>query len=1002
MTTEQPPQSTPQPAPPPARPPAQGASHGAAGGGHPGGKHPGGMPGRPAGATDPGDATHSEEELLSGARQLVFEGARSGEGYFDPACTRMVFQAEREPGNPFYQIYLLDLTTGDARRLSPGYGKTTCAWIHPGGRKVLFSSTHADPRAREKMAAELAQRAQGEQRRQTFDYDEHYDIYEMELEGNEYRNLTRSHGYDAESSWSPDGSRIAFASNRRAYAEALTTVEAELFARDPANLCDIYVMDADGGNVRRLTDHLGYDGGPFFSPDGRRIVWRRFDAEGTVAEIWTMAVDGSDQRQLTRMGAMCWAPFYHPSGDYVIFTTNRHGFQNFELYMVDVAGEREPVRVTFTDGPDVLPVFTPNGERLTWVTRRGFEGQPHLFMAEWNDARARELLGLAPAHGRPHRRAAVAEPLVPRADYARRHVERLTAEDMAGRRAGSAGEALAAGYVAEQFAALGLVPAGSDGFLQPFPFTSDVSMAAGNELVLADSDGSESSLAVDADWRPLAFSRVGACDAADVVFAGYGLVAPAAPDQPGYDAYGDLDVRGRWVLVLRYLPEDVSPERRQHLNRFAALRFKAAEARDRGAVGLIVASGPHSQAREQLVPLRFDGTVAGASIAAVSVSDAVAAGLLASAGRDLAQVQAALDGGEALPGFGLAGRRVSSRVALALERSTGRNVLGRLQLAGTPSPELVVIGAHLDHLGHGEGGSSLARGGEEGVMHPGADDNASGVAGVIEIARYLRALAAAGALATARRDVLFAAWSGEELGLLGSGHFVKACQDAGGDSLHPAVAANLNLDMIGRLERSLMLQGVGSSSVWRREVERANVLVGLPVSLSNETYLPSDATSFYLKGVPFLSAFTGAHTEHHSPRDTADRLDFAGLARIAHLMGRIAVSLMTAPEAPPYVKMPAPAPRSGGGRRAYLGTIPDFGESAAPGVLLGGVATGSPAESAGLRAGDLVVEAAGQAVENLYDYQRVLEGMKIGQETELAVVRGGRRLTLRIVPGSRD
>ena len=153
-------------------------------------------------------------------------------------------------------------------------------------------------------------------------------------------------------------------------------------------------MDADGKNVRRLTTEPGYDGGPFFSPDGTRICWRRFSPNGATAEVWTMKVDGSDKRQLTRMGAMSWAPFYHPSGQYLIFTTNRHGFANFELYLIDVEGKSTPVRVTYTKGFDGLPAFTPDGKQLAWTSNRTDSGQSQLFLANWNHERARELLGL--------------------------------------------------------------------------------------------------------------------------------------------------------------------------------------------------------------------------------------------------------------------------------------------------------------------------------------------------------------------------------------------------------------------------------------------------------------------------------------------------------------------------------------------------------------------------------------------------------------------------------
>ena len=241
-----------------------------------------------------------EDDLLSNTRQLTFEGRRAGEGYFSADGTRMIFQSERDAANPFYQIYLMDLDTGDVDRVSPGYGKTTCAWIHPDMDKVLFASTHEDPEARQKMQAELDFRASGKQRRYSWDYDEQYEIYEQHLGTAERRNLTNSPGYDAEGAYSPDGSQIVFASNRRAFTDEMSAEEAAAFQHDKSFIMDLYLMNADGSGVRRLTDAPGYDGGPFFSFDGRKITWRRFSMDGSRAEIYTMDLDSGEEKQLTK------------------------------------------------------------------------------------------------------------------------------------------------------------------------------------------------------------------------------------------------------------------------------------------------------------------------------------------------------------------------------------------------------------------------------------------------------------------------------------------------------------------------------------------------------------------------------------------------------------------------------------------------------------------------------------------------------------------------------
>jgi Tol biopolymer transport system component len=617
----------------------------------------------PALAEQPERPAH-ESELLSNTRQLIFEGLRSGEGYFSADGNQMVFQSEREPDNPFYQIYLMDLTTGDTRRVSTGSGKTTCAWIHPAGDRVLYASTHEDPEALAKQREELDKRASGQGSRYSWSFDPHYDMYEADLDGRILRKLTDAPGYDAEGSWSPDGKTIVFASNRHAYTPGmLTGAEPPVPEKEASGHMELYLMDADGGNVRRLTDHPGYDGGPFFSADGSRIVWRRFDEQGVVAEIWTMNADGSDQRQVTRLGVMSWAPFFHPSGDYIVFANNAHGYGNFELYLVDAEGQSEPVRVTGTEGFDGLPVFSPNGKRLSWASSRTPDKKAQIFIADWDDAAARRLLGLGDAKASERTAAAAAGRADPvagtspgiTAEDLRLHATALASEAMGGRLTGTEGARLATEYVARAMAGIGLQPAGDmGGWFQHYGFTAGVDLAEGNRLSLIEGEV-ETALALDQDWRPVAFSGNGPVEPAEVVFAGYGLLAPAQGEFPAYDSYQGLDVADKWVAVLRFLPEDITPEHRQALHQYADLRFKAMVARELGARGLILVSGPASQAREELVPLRSEAGAGAGTLPVLSVSDAVAARLFQTAGRDLTAAQQALDRGEPVPGFALPG-----------------------------------------------------------------------------------------------------------------------------------------------------------------------------------------------------------------------------------------------------------------------------------------------------------------------------------------------------------
>ncbi len=957
----------------------------------------------PAPAPRPSSA--EGEPLLSTTRQLTFEGRRSGEGYFSPDGSRFIFQSEREEGNPFFQIYLMDLVRREVSRLSPGQGKTTCGWIHPAGGQVLFASTHHDSESGRKQREELERRASGRTRRYTWDFDAEYEIYGLALATSTLQNLTNKLGYDAEASWSPDGGRIVFASNRLAYEGRLAPEQVESRDRDPSSFVELYSMNSDGTDVRRLTASPGYDGGPFFSPSGQGICWRRFTEDGLVAEIYLMDMDGGRQRPVTRLGKMSWAPFFHPSGDYLIFTTNLHGLGNFELYLVATGDRSEPVRVTRTPGFDGLPVFSPDGDTLAWTSNRTPGKISQIYLADWDDREARRLLGLTTQAGQAGTDAApeISGAARIREQDLRRHVNRLASEEMEGRMTGTRGEFLATEYAASVLARLGLKPVGDDGsYFQAFPFTAGVSLGSENRLAIVSGE-EKKSLRLDHDWRPLSFSATGTFGAAQVVFAGYGIVAPELEENPGYDSYAHLDVAGKWVLVLRYYPEEVSPQRRRHLARYGSLRYKAMQALDRGAQGLLIASGPNSKVRRELIPLRLDGAVTDGRLPVISITDRTAGILLESNDRTLGELQEELDSGELQMGFALPGVKVDSNVDLNTEQRTGRNVLGLLQAGQSSDADgVLVVGAHVDHLGAGATAASLARSDEEGGIHYGADDNASGVAAVLEIADHLVDLRDKGDLPPGR-DVLFALWSGEELGLLGSNHFMKTYGSGHGDGTGSDLLAYLNLDMVGRLKTSLVVQGVGSSSVWPSAIERSNLNLGLPIVMQPESHLPTDATSFYVKQVPILSLFTGSHEDYHTPGDRPEKLNYLGTRKIASFLSRIAVHLLENPDRPDYQEMSDPRRRGArSGLRAYLGTIPDYAQGTEKGLSLSGVAPGGPAEKAGVRAGDLVVRLAGREIGDIYDYTYAIDFLEIGSPTEIVVVREGKRITLTVVPASRD
>ncbi len=960
--------------------------------------------------------------LFHDVRQLSFAGRRTGEAYFSADGRQLVFQSEREPGNPFYQIYRSRLATGETSRVSPGTGRATCGFFHPDGERVLFASTHEDPEVELAAALELEKRESGRADRYSWDFDPHYDLFLAERDGR-LTPLAKARGYDAEGSFSPDGRLVVFASNRHAYQDSLSPSERERLVEDPSYFVDLYLLDLARGEVSQLTTTPGYDGGPFFSADGSRIVWRRFSEDGARAEILSMRVDGSDERALTRLGVMSWAPFFHPSGDYVIFATNRHGFADFELYLVDAEGRSEPVRVTTREGFDGLPAFSPSGDTLVWTSNQTAGKQSQLFRAEWDDAAARKALGLPPGTPPAQTSGALVLPVTSAAITAYdfdSHVRALADPRSEGRGTGTPGETLAADYVVSTMRSLGLEPAGDPGsYRNRFEYSAGIALGPDNALLVESLENP----ALDVDWRPLAFSRSGEIKASPVVFAGYGLVAPAGGELPAVDEYAGLDVKGRWVMVLRDLPQAGTRERRQHLQRYASLRHKAMIARDRGATGIVFVNGPRSEFREALVPLRFDAASAGSSLAVLSVSGGLADRWLEAGSRSLAALQDAIDGELAATGasegptntnaggggnsgggtalrFELPSLRLAARIDLETLRSESHNVLGRLQVGAQASRQTIVLGAHLDHLGRGAGSGSLADASEEGQIHFGADDNASGVAVLLEIAEELAARRGAGE-DLGRRDFIFAAWSGEELGLLGSDQWVASNVNPHSHDAGPV--AYLNFDMVGRLDDELIVHGVGSSPGFQALLERAALPGRLALGVRDDAYLPTDSTSFYTRSLPVLSAFTGAHAEYHTPRDRPELLNDEGAAAIAELFTRVAVALSRAEEPPAFEAQPLPAASPNrGGLRVFVGTIPDYSESGVVGVLLAGVAPAGPAEAAGLRRGDTIVEVDGQTIENLYDFTYALEALRVGEQARIVVLRDGKRVTFEVVPRSRD
>lgn len=328
----------------------------------------------------------------------------------------------------------------------------------------------------------------------------------------------------------------------------------------------------------------------------------------------------------------------------------------------------------------------------------------------------------------------------------------------------------------------------------------------------------------------------------------------------------------------------------------------------------------------------------------------------------------------------------------------GCNVLAKLQLSDKKAAALI-IGAHLDHLGHGELMGSRARNHEKGKIHPGADDNASGVASLLALAAQLGALKKQG-LFHGNKDIIFAAWSGEELGLLGSSYFIKKImKQTHSKTLGAMVDAYINLDMIGRLNKKLVLQGIGSSQQWQSLVQRVNLKHPLSVIMQQDPYLPTDATAFYLRGSPILNLFTGAHDDYHTPRDTAERLNIVGMQQIIAWLLDFVVIITKEPRLDYQLVAKMHQPKRG--FKIYLGTIPDYVETQQKGVKLSGVTHGSPAERAGVMQDDVIVTLAGKSIHDIDDYMFALNSLTAGQPVTMVVQRAQEHVALTLVAEKR-
>jgi len=554
------------------------------------------------------------------------------------------------------------------------------------------------------------------------------------------------------------------------------------------------------------------------------------------------------------------------------------------------------------------------------------------------------------------------------ADDLMRHLEILTSEEFEGRNTGMKGGYMAGAYAASCFEAYGLTPGGdSNTWFQAFPYTAGFKVPdEGNSATIDWGSGVFQELRSRGTYAPLTFSKNGTVDNAPIVFAGFGI--DAGED---YNNYADLDVKGKWVMVFRGRPTD---KKEKPFADQQSLIAKAYTARERGAVGVIYVKSDNKTIPGELTQFTSVGQ-SERILPSVSIRNKVADQLLGDAGFELdASFSATFDVRE--------------------NRSKGRNVIGVLPAGDEPGGPAIVLCAHIDHLGFGKQGGSRAKGRQKNALHPGADDNASGTAALFEVAQVLAARKAAGEL-TLERDLVFIAFSGEEMGLWGSRFYVNELKKA--KQLAARVHGCVNLDMIGRLKNdTFTLTGLSTSDEWNALLDTVAPPEGLSIKRTNRAP-GGDSLPFSRNGVPSLFGITGMHDDYHTPADTLDKLNVPGLALISTYLADVTVALANRKDALAFKEPPKrPAPP-----KVLVGLVPeDAGED--PGVLIKSVSDGFPADEAGIQLGDILTKLDGKAVNNTEDLFKVLRTLQPDKEVGVEVQRGGETVKLKITPVARS
>jgi hypothetical protein len=558
----------------------------------------------------------------------------------------------------------------------------------------------------------------------------------------------------------------------------------------------------------------------------------------------------------------------------------------------------------------------------------------------------------------------------------KQHITFLASDSLKGRKPGTPESRTAAEYIARSFAECGLKLMGEKGF-QYFEVVTAVQADEKNRLAFENFQGE-----LGKDFVPVAFSE-NAAVTANVVFAGYGF--DFANDSLRWRDYEGVDVKGKWALVLREDPEANNPQ--SPFLQHAPLRKKALVARDKGAAGLLVVSGVELDKEDQLMRLHYDQIESSAGLPIIHIKRAVADKLLAKSGKTIAAIEPELIKQRKPSGFEL-NVAVSAVASVVQTKAKTQNVIASLPGADARlKNEFIIVGAHYDHLGFGGPGSG-SRQPDTLTIHNGADDNASGVAALLEIAEKLAANRK-----RLQRSLLFISFGAEEMGTLGSKFFTK----------NPLIDLKqvkmmFNLDMVGHLNpetKALTLGGTGTAVGLDGVVQQHNSPYGFDLKLSPEGYGPSDHASFYAENIPVLFFFTGVHEYYHTPDDDTERINLTGEKSIADYAYDLIVSLANREVALAYQEAgPKSRPSAGRGFKVTLGVVPDFSGAEKTGFRIDGVRKGGPADRAGMQKGDIIVAIEGKEVKNIYDYMYRLAELKPGQRVSVEFIRDSKKVIL--------